>query len=104
MEPRIFIDFLKFCSQERDHFISALNDCSFANRSVSDLLLSSAVDKWRERHISNWEYLTTLNKIAGRSYNDLMQYPVMPFILADYKNDSIDLRDEKIYRLVLWKY
>lgn len=25
-----------------------------------------------------------LNTLAGRSYNDLMQYPVFPWILADY--------------------
>ncbi|XKL66859.1 hypothetical protein PGB90_010279 [Kerria lacca] len=62
------------------------------------MLLSNAVDKWREGHISNWEYLTTLNKMAGRSYNDLMQYPVMPFILADYVHDIIDLRDRTTYR------
>ena len=63
-------------------------------------MLGSAVDKWKEGGISNWDYLKTLNKVAGRSYNDLMQYPIMPFILADYKNDSIDLKDEKVYRYV----
>lgn len=39
--------------------------------------------------------------MAGRSYNDLMQYPVMPFILADYKNNDIDIRDPAIYRFVI---
>lgn len=63
-------------------------------------MLGSAVDKWKEGGISNWDYLKTLNKVAGRSYSDLMQYPIMPFILADYKNDAIDLKDEKIYRCV----
>lgn len=67
---------------------------------MNDLMLGSAVDKWKEGGISNWDYLKTLNKVAGRSYSDLMQYPIMPFILADYKNDAIDLKDEKIYRYV----
>ena len=27
-----------------------------------------------------------LNTLAGRSYNDLMQYPVFPWVIADYDN------------------
>lgn len=29
------------------------------------------------REISNFEYLMQLNTIAGRTYNDLSQYPVV---------------------------
>jgi hypothetical protein len=32
-----------------------------------------------------------LNTIAGRTYNDLQQYPVFPWILADYTSATIDL-------------
>lgn len=28
-----------------------------------------------------------LNTLAGRSYNDLMQYPVFPWILADFDSE-----------------
>ena len=28
-----------------------------------------------------------LNTLAGRSYNDLMQYPVFPWIVADYDSE-----------------
>jgi len=34
--------------------------------------------------MTNFQYLMHLNTLAGRSYNDLMQYPVFPWILADY--------------------
>ena len=27
----------------------------------------------------------SLNTLAGRSYNDLMQYPVFPWVLADFE-------------------
>ncbi|KAL7982124.1 hypothetical protein Chor_001181 [Crotalus horridus] len=37
--------------------------------------------------ISNFQYLMHLNTLAGRSYNDLMQYPVFPWILADYDSE-----------------
>jgi hypothetical protein len=62
------------------------------------MLLSDAVDRWKVGQASNWEYLKILNKMAGRSYNDLMQYPIMPFILAEYKSDVIDVREKTIYR------
>lgn len=39
-----------------------------------------------------------LNTLAGRSYNDLMQYPVFPWIVADYDSEELDLYDEKTFR------
>ncbi len=39
---------------------------------------SGVTEKWRRREISNFEYLMELNTIAGRSYNDISQYPVFP--------------------------
>jgi hypothetical protein len=39
-----------------------------------------------------------LNKMAGRSYNDLMQYPVFPFVIADYTGQVLDLTDPHVYR------
>ncbi|XP_048862942.1 lysosomal-trafficking regulator isoform X4 [Brienomyrus brachyistius] len=53
---------------------------------------------WASGQITNFEYLTHLNKHAGRSFNDLMQYPVFPFILSDYTNETLDLTDPAIYR------
>ncbi|XP_075604856.1 lysosomal-trafficking regulator isoform X2 [Balearica regulorum gibbericeps] len=52
---------------------------------------------WCTGQITNFEYLTHLNKHAGRSFNDLMQYPVFPFILSDYTNETLDLNDQSIY-------
>jgi hypothetical protein len=56
------------------------------------------VQLWREGLLTNWEYLTQLNKMAGRSYNDLMQYPVFPFVIADYTSHTLDLTDPQAYR------
>lgn len=39
-----------------------------------------------------------LNTLAGRSYNDLMQYPVFPWILADYDSEELDLMDSNTFR------
>ena len=39
-----------------------------------------------------------LNILAGRSFNDIGQYPVFPWVLCDYTSSSIDLSDPNIYR------
>lgn len=39
-----------------------------------------------------------LNKLAGRTFNDLNQYPVFPWVLADYTSPSLDLNAAATYR------
>ena len=41
--------------------------------------------------MSNADYLLLVNFEANRSFNDSTQYPVFPWVIADYKNDSINL-------------
>ncbi|XP_033836122.1 lysosomal-trafficking regulator isoform X1 [Periophthalmus magnuspinnatus] len=60
--------------------------------------ITALTQLWGSGQISNFEYLTHLNKHAGRSFNDLMQYPVFPFILRDYTSETLDLQDPTIYR------
>ncbi|XP_076831292.1 lysosomal-trafficking regulator isoform X9 [Brachyhypopomus gauderio] len=60
--------------------------------------ISALTHLWGSCQITNFEYLTHLNKHAGRSFNDLMQYPVFPFILRDYVSESLDLQDPNVYR------
>lgn len=38
------------------------------------------------------------NYYAGRSYNDLGQYPVFPWILKDYTSEELDLSNPAVYR------
>ncbi|KAJ8327939.1 hypothetical protein QVD99_006326 [Batrachochytrium dendrobatidis] len=59
---------------------------------------SDLTDRWVRRDISNFEYLMALNTHSGRTYNDLTQYPVFPWILNDYSSHTIDLADPTIYR------
>ncbi|CAK9830368.1 Lysosomal-trafficking regulator [Anthophora retusa] len=84
-------------SKERDEFVTELSACNLPSR-VSGGDLNIAISLWRSGALTNWEYITCLNKLAGRSYNDLMQYPVFPFVLADYTSEKIDLNNPKIYR------
>ena len=63
-------------------------------RTPEEMVASSNITKkWMERRISNFDYLMNLNTIAGRTYNDLSQYPVFPWVLTDYSSDSIDFEN-----------
>ncbi|CAI2163768.1 11767_t:CDS:10 [Funneliformis geosporum] len=59
---------------------------------------SRLTERWKTHEISNFEYLMHLNSIAGRSFNDLTQYFVFPWILNDYESETIDLSNPNIYR------
>ncbi|XP_072945485.1 neurobeachin [Epargyreus clarus] len=59
---------------------------------------SNMTQKWQRREISNFEYLMFLNTIAGRTYNDLNQYPVFPWVLTNYESEELDLSQPSNYR------
>ncbi|XP_058804217.1 WD repeat and FYVE domain-containing protein 3 isoform X1 [Phymastichus coffea] len=59
---------------------------------------TSVTQRWVRGEISNFQYLMHLNTLAGRSYNDLMQYPIFPWILADYDSEELDLADSVTFR------
>uniref|UniRef100_A0A8C5NWV7 WD repeat and FYVE domain containing 4 n=1 Tax=Jaculus jaculus TaxID=51337 RepID=A0A8C5NWV7_JACJA len=54
--------------------------------------------RWQKKDISNFEYLMFLNTLAGRTYNDYMQYPVFPWVLADYTSETLNLTNPKTFR------
>ena len=57
-----------------------------------------ATRKWIKGEISNFQYLMLINTMAGRTFNDLTQYPVFPWVLADYTSEELDLSDPKTFR------
>eukprot|EP01041_Mallomonas_annulata_P003576 gene3576-7109_t len=59
---------------------------------------SDWTELWRRRLISNFEYLMRLNIIAGRSYNDITQYPVFPWVLEDYISETLNLSNSEVFR------
>jgi Beige/BEACH domain/PH domain associated with Beige/BEACH len=61
--------------------------------------LSRLTMGWVDGRITNFDYLLHLNMLAGRSYNDLTQYPVMPWVLSNYVSEEIpDLTDPNNFR------
>lgn len=69
-----------------------------ANARKAPVVEKTALLKWQRGEISNFEYLMHLNTLAGRTYNDLMQYPVFPWILADYESETLDLSSPASFR------
>ena len=61
---------------------------------------SKLTQRWQKREITNFEYLMHLNTISGRTYNDLNQYPVFPWILAYYPNKGDEDPDVNIIHTV----
>ena len=61
-------------------------------------LSNPATRSWIKGEISNFQYLMMVNTMAGRTFNDLTQYPVFPWVLADYTSDQLDLSSPKTFR------
>ncbi|RWA05054.1 hypothetical protein EKO27_g10050 [Xylaria grammica] len=59
---------------------------------------SPIMRKWQRGEISNFHYLMLVNTMAGRTFNDLTQYPVFPWILADYTSEELNLEDPATFR------
>ena len=55
---------------------SELAEGKWTGRASAKTLLKNLRRRWEHREISNLQYLMHLNTLAGRSYNDLTQYPV----------------------------
>ncbi|CAO1626366.1 unnamed protein product [Parajaminaea phylloscopi] len=55
-------------------------------------------EAWRNGKVSNFDYIMRLNTLAGRSFNDLSQYPVFPWIIADYESEELDLTNPATFR------
>lgn len=100
--------FLNFSSghKERNRFYAKLrNSCKvpilFSPKSLNPRTIfkrSNLSELWRKRRISNFDYIMALNRMAGRTFNDIAQYPVFPWILSDYTSEKIDLADSRVYR------
>ena len=56
-------------------------------------LLSKLIEKWKDNQLSNYVMLMYLNIFSNRSFCDISQYPVFPWIL--YNSNHNDLKKKK---------
>ena len=55
----------------------------------------SIQESFNLRHISKLEFLMRINLLSNRSFKDINQYPVFPWILKDYNNTNIIDEEKK---------
>lgn len=65
---------------------------------ASEGRLEKVTADWVNRVISNYEYLTVVNDYGGRSVCDFAQYPVFPWIVADYSSEKLDFSLSTTFR------
>ena len=70
------------------------NEANHSKKKTKKTKLSKKIEMWKNREINNFEFLMWLNIYGNRSYNDISQYPVFPWILGNYEDPLI--KKEKI--------
>ena len=75
---------------------------SIMTRAIHPDSFRTVTQAWVYREISNFDYIMFCNTVAGRSYNDLSQYPIFPWVIANYTNSKLNLNDPKTYRDLKW--
>jgi hypothetical protein len=80
------------------HRTHGLTSLKLLQQKPSRSYVTAFTERWRTGQLSNYEYLMRLNLLAGRSFNDLSQYPVFPWIIADYTSENLNLDDPATFR------
>ena len=62
------------------------------------LFVNQVTTLWQHGELSNFEYLMHINAAAGRSFQDLTQYPVFPWVIADYASETLDFDNPHTFR------
>jgi hypothetical protein len=74
-----------------------MNNCPKLDKSFTDIRYHT--NMWVDGLLSNYDYLMYLNFMGGRSFEDLSQYPIMPWVLTNYEDqETLDLNDSKNFR------
>ena len=63
--------------------------------------LSEILKKWKNWEIDNFELLMWFNIFGNRSYNDISQYPIFPWVLSKYKDplkEKLETSDDYDYQ------
>ncbi|RNF05917.1 putative neurobeachin/beige protein [Trypanosoma rangeli] len=88
----------------RDKFLDVLKEvlgrqrCKFHEHSQRAARIRSMLIRWAAGSVSTYDYITFLNRVAGRTRLDFNQYPIYPWVLADYRSSELDLDAAKTYR------
>lgn len=83
----------------RDIFVDVMESRQLQTiKTVNKKELDMATKHWVEGQLSNFDYLLYLNQVSGRSWYDFTQYPIFPWVIKNYKSDTIDLNNPETFR------
>ena len=81
---------------DRDEIFKLLSNNS--NLSYYPDNLYKIIKDWENWEIDNFSLLNILNHFSGRSYKDITQYPVFPWIIKDYISNDLKEFNNKTIR------
>ncbi|KAL9658019.1 hypothetical protein ABK040_012259 [Willaertia magna] len=88
---------LLICDNQTDRD-NLYNRLSSSQLYTAEQVLEKEQKKWVNGVMSNYDYILLLNQLSGRSFNDISMYPIFPWVISDYKSQSLNFEDEKIFR------
>uniref|UniRef100_A0A8C5FPW8 BEACH domain-containing protein n=1 Tax=Gadus morhua TaxID=8049 RepID=A0A8C5FPW8_GADMO len=90
----IYLKFYNTADRDEVYYYIA----TFLENHLMEHTAESYMLQWQRGHLSNYQYLLHLNNLADRSCNDLSQYPILPWVLADYTSPHLDLTNSATFR------
>ncbi|XP_059900845.1 protein FAN [Gadus macrocephalus] len=90
----IYLKFYNTADRDEVYYYIA----TFLENHLMEHTAESYMLQWQRGHLSNYQYLLHLNNLADRSCNDLSQYPILPWVLADYTSPQLDLTNSATFR------
>ena len=66
---------------------------SITQKKNINYFLTIKYEDWKNHIISTLELLMWMNILSGRSFHDMTQYPVFPWVLTNYINEEINLEE-----------
>lgn len=92
--PHIYLTFQS--TKHRDTLYKTIENSPCVN--LEKVMIEEITLQWQNGIVSNYDYLIYLNCLADRSKNDLTQYPVFPWVIANYTSRTLDLNDSRTFR------
>ncbi|KAF3703343.1 Protein FAN Factor associated with neutral sphingomyelinase activation [Channa argus] len=90
----IYLKFYNTADRDEIYYYIA----TFLENHMTEHTAESYMLQWQRGQLSNYQYLLHLNNLADRSCNDLSQYPVFPWVIADYASAHLDLTNTATFR------
>ena len=78
-------------SRDKAELTVGYENLLYQKRLIKSDLLSNKIEQWQTWKISNFEMLMWLNLMGNRSYLDISQYPVFPWIITNFTSDNLNL-------------